>query len=72
MLEVSVEDNGPGIAADNVRKILQPFVTTKPDGLGLGLSLCRTIIEDHGGELRVAPAKPRGLVASFTLPVGRG
>jgi two-component system sensor histidine kinase DctS len=49
-------------------KLFTPFFTTKTEGMGLGLSLCRTVIEQHGGALTFEPAQPRGTVFRFTLP----
>jgi len=67
VVEVSVADNGPGLA-DHVRaKLFQPFVTTKPNGMGVGLSICRTIVEAHGGRLWAADNPGGGTVFSFTL-----
>ncbi len=67
----SVKDNGAGIAPDVAEKLFTPFFTTKVEGMGLGLSLCRTVIEQHGGYLGFEPAQPRGTVFMFTLPTGR-
>ena len=68
-VEVTVEDNGPGLARDARERIFDPFVSTKPDGLGIGLSICRTIIEAHGGEI-VADARPaRGATFRVAIPV---
>lgn len=67
-LEFSVTDCGPGIPPDVAQHLFTPFYTTKPEGMGLGLSLCRTVVEQHGGHLDFAPNAPRGTVARFTLP----
>jgi len=64
----SVTDHGVGISAAVADKLFTPFFTTKAEGMGLGLSLCRTVIEQHGGFLGHVPATPRGTVFSFTLP----
>ena len=64
----SVTDHGAGISAEVADKLFTPFFTTKAEGMGLGLSLCRTVIEQHGGFLGHAPARPGGTVFSFTLP----
>ena len=64
----SVTDHGVGISAAVANKLFTPFFTTKAEGMGLGLSLCRTVIEQHGGFLGHVPATPRGTVFSFTLP----
>lgn len=66
---IRVLDNGPGLDPDLAGETLTPFTTTKNDGLGLGLSLSRSIIEAHGGKLTI-DSGPRGVMASFTLPAG--
>jgi two-component system sensor kinase FixL len=73
MVEIIVRDTGRGIAR-GVREILfEPFNSTKEDGMGVGLSICRTIVEAHGGRIWVDPPNGRGTVFRFTLPsVGRG
>ena len=72
-VRVAVCDRGIGINGDNLDKIFQPFYTTKRDGLGMGLSISRSIIEEHGGRLWVEPNPDRGLTFCFTVPVaGRG
>ena len=63
LIEVSVADTGSGMAADIAGRLFQPFVTTKPDGMGVGLSICRTIVEAHGGHIR-AEANPEGVQCS--------
>ena len=66
---VSVRDFGRGLAPEARERLFEPFFTTKPDGLGLGLSICATIIEAHGGRLSaLAPAEGPGLAFTFTLP----
>ena len=67
-LEFSVMDEGVGIADDVAQQLFTPFFTTKIEGMGLGLSLCRTVVEQHGGYLGHAHNQPRGTVFSFTLP----
>ena len=67
-LEFCVTDVGSGIADDVAQQLFTPFFTTKVEGMGLGLSLCRTVVEQHGGYLGHAPHQPRGTVFSFTLP----
>ena len=68
-VEFSVTDLGTGIAPEVAAKLFTPFFTTRPEGMGLGLSMCRTVIEQHGGFLGFAPHEPRGTVFTFTLPV---
>jgi signal transduction histidine kinase len=67
---VSVEDSGPGLDPAIAPRIFEPFVTTKSDGLGMGLSICRSIIDAHGGRLWAAPRMPHGTVFRFTVPIG--
>jgi two-component system sensor histidine kinase DctS len=67
-LEFSVSDVGPGIPEDVKARLFTPFFTTKPEGMGLGLSLCRTVVEQHGGSLAFEPNRPRGTIFRFTLP----
>ena len=69
--EVSVTDSGGGIAPDLRPRIFDAFVTSKATGMGLGLAICRTIIEAHGGEIRAENAPGGGAVFRFTLPVAR-
>jgi PAS domain S-box-containing protein len=64
---VAVSDSGPGLVPDAMEHLFKAFHTTKPDGLGLGLSICRWIIEAHGGELWARANAPRGAVFQFTL-----
>jgi signal transduction histidine kinase len=67
-ITMTVEDSGPGIAPDKLERVFDPFVTTKPHGMGLGLAICRTIIERHEGQLLVSPAQPHGASFSVVLP----
>jgi two-component system sensor kinase FixL len=67
MIEVSVADTGPGLADVVREKLFQPFVSTKSDGMGVGLSICRTIVEAHGGRLWAAGNPGGGTVFRFTL-----
>lgn len=69
MVEVTVADTGPGIAPDIAARLFQPFVTTKPSGMGIGLSICRRIINAHGGEIGVAGNAAGGATFTFTLPL---
>jgi C4-dicarboxylate-specific signal transduction histidine kinase len=67
-LRVSVADCGPGLSADVIERVFEPFFTTKSHGLGLGLSVCRTIVAAHGGELGAAGNLDGGVTFHFTLP----
>jgi len=67
---LTVRDSGTGLDPANLEKIFDAFYTTKPNGMGMGLTVCRSIIEAHGGRLWATPNKPRGAVFQFTLPVG--
>ena len=66
---VAVKDTGPGLAPASLEQLFAPFYTTKPGGLGMGLSISRSIVEAHGGRLWVTANPPRGVVFQFTLPV---
>ncbi len=68
-VEFTVTDQGTGIAPEVAEKLFTPFFTTRQEGMGLGLSMCRTVIEQHGGYLGFAPHEPRGTVFTFTLPL---
>ena len=65
---VAVRDSGPGLAPESSEHIIEAFYTTKPSGLGLGLSICRSIVEAHGGRLWASANEPRGAIFQFTLP----
>ena len=67
MVEVAVADTGPGISPDIAAQLFQPFVTTKPQGMGVGLSISRTIIEAHGGQIWTEPNPGGGAIFKFTL-----
>jgi signal transduction histidine kinase len=66
---LSIEDSGPGIDPRHAENIFDAFITTKAHGMGLGLALCRMIIERHSGELSVSPAHPRGSIFHIVLPI---
>jgi|HubBroStandDraft_1064217.scaffolds.fasta_scaffold00025_45 two-component system sensor kinase FixL len=69
VVEVAVADTGPGLAPEVAEQLFQPFVTTKQKGMGIGLSICRSIVDKHGGRLRATPRPDGGMIFSFTLPV---
>jgi signal transduction histidine kinase len=66
-----IKDSGPGITSENTDRVFDPFFTTKPSGMGLGLSICRTIVEDHHGQLRLAKTDSDGCLFEIVLPIGR-
>ncbi len=66
-VEFSVADEGPGIPYEVAEKLFTPFFTTKPEGMGIGLGLCRTVLEQHGSELKHRPNLPHGTIFSFRL-----
>jgi C4-dicarboxylate-specific signal transduction histidine kinase len=67
-IEIYLKDNGPGIAATDRKRVFVPFYTTKDQGLGLGLSICSTIIEKHGGSIDLRNDDSGGAVAEISLP----
>jgi PAS domain S-box-containing protein len=67
-VSVEVRDSGPGFAAADIHRVFEAFYSTKPSGLGLGLSICRSIIEAHNGRLWASPNVPRGAIFGFTAP----
>jgi signal transduction histidine kinase len=69
---VAVKDSGPGFDPATFEQLFTPFYTTKPGGLGMGLSICRSIIEAHGGRLWVTANLPRGAIFHFTVPTDPG
>ncbi|MCE5266547.1 MAG: response regulator [Planctomycetaceae bacterium] len=69
---VAVEDNGAGVSPEVAPLVFDRFFTTKPAGMGVGLSISRSIVESHGGKLWVGPAARRGAIFRFTLPIDRG
>jgi signal transduction histidine kinase len=64
-----VQDTGPGITGEKPERVFETFFTTKPTGMGLGLSICRNIVEDHGGSLRLAKSDSNGCVFEVALPI---
>jgi two-component system sensor histidine kinase DctS len=71
-LEFTVTDLGAGIGPEVAAQLFYPFFTTKAEGMGLGLSLCRTVVEQHGGQLEFEALAPKGTVFRFTLPAATG
>jgi PAS domain S-box-containing protein len=71
MLNVDISDNGPGLREDLMPRLYDPYVTTKPSGLGMGLMISRTIVESHGGSLRYVSHRGSGAAFRFTLPTWR-
>jgi C4-dicarboxylate-specific signal transduction histidine kinase len=67
-LLITVEDTGSGIDPQHANRIFEPFFTTKPQGLGMGLSICRSIVEHHGGHLSVSPSPTHGSIFTVSLP----
>jgi C4-dicarboxylate-specific signal transduction histidine kinase len=65
---VAVRDTGPGLRPESLPRLFEPFYTTKPDGMGMGLSICRAIIEAHRGRLWATGCEPRGALFQFTVP----
>ena len=68
-IEIAVQGAGPDIPTDMQDHVFDPFFTTKPDGLRMGLSISRSIVNDHGGQLWCAPSSERGTIFRFTLPI---
>jgi signal transduction histidine kinase len=71
-VSVSIEDSGAGIPVEHLGRVFDPFFTTKTHGTGLGLALCKSIIEDHGGTISAAPGKQHGSIFQIVLPAGTG
>ena len=68
-VSVEVRDSGPGFVSVDIHRVFEAFYTTKPSGLGLGLSICRSIIEAHNGRLWASPNVPRGAIFGFIAPI---
>jgi signal transduction histidine kinase len=67
-VRVGVRDTGHGLRPESLPRLFEPFYTTKPEGMGMGLSICRSIIEAHGGRLWAIPCEPQGALFQFTIP----
>jgi C4-dicarboxylate-specific signal transduction histidine kinase len=67
-VRIAVQDTGPGLSAESLQRLFEPFYTTKPNGMGMGLSICRSIVEDHGGRLWATGLHPQGALFQFTIP----
>jgi C4-dicarboxylate-specific signal transduction histidine kinase len=67
-VHVAVHDSGPGIHPEHLERVFNSFYTTKPSGTGMGLSICRSIVDAHGGRLWAEANEPRGAIFQFTLP----
>ncbi len=67
-VELEVRDNGPGIPPEIAARLFEPYTSSKVDGMGLGLTICRTIVESHGGSIRVASELARGAAFRLSLP----
>jgi len=70
-VRVAVRDTGHGLSPESLSRLFEPFYTTKPEGMGMGLSICRSIIEAHGGQLWAIPCEPQGALFQFTIPATR-
>jgi PAS domain S-box-containing protein len=68
---VTARDSGPGLDPENVERVFTAFYTTKPKGMGMGLAICRSMVEAHGGRMWASANEPRGAVFQFTLPLQR-
>jgi signal transduction histidine kinase len=67
---VAVQDSGPGLNPKSFNRMFDAFYTTKPDGMGMGLSICRSIVEAHGGRIWASSTASPGATIEFTLPKG--
>ena len=66
---ISIEDTGTGLEAGLSDRIFDPLFTTKPNGMGMGLAICKSIVEEHGGRIWALPRSPNGTVFQFTVPI---
>jgi C4-dicarboxylate-specific signal transduction histidine kinase len=65
---IGVQDTGPGLSPETLPRLFEPFYTTKPNGMGMGLAICRSIVEAHGGRIAASANVPRGALFQFTIP----
>jgi signal transduction histidine kinase len=70
--EIKVSDTGPGIAVEDIRNVFNPFFTTKPQGMGMGLAIVRTIVEAHHGQISAVNQLSGGALFTIRLPITRG
>jgi signal transduction histidine kinase len=70
--QVIVEDSGTGISEENAGRLFNAFFTTKAEGMGMGLSICRSIVEAHGGRIWAESQPGKGAVLQFVLPLAEG
>ena len=68
-VRVGVRDTGPGLAPESLPRLFEPFYTTKAEGMGMGLAICRSIVEAHGGRVWATACEPHGTLFQFTIPV---
>jgi signal transduction histidine kinase len=71
-VRVGVRDTGPGLSPESLPRLFEPFYTTKAGGLGMGLVICRSIIEAHGGQLWTTACEPQRALFQFTIPISPG
>jgi signal transduction histidine kinase len=69
---IGIRDTGPGLSPETLLHLFEPFYTTKPHGMGMGLAICRSIVEAHGGRLWATACQPHGALFQFTIPAGPG
>ena len=67
-VRVGVRDTGPGLAPESLSRLFEPFYTTKAEGMGMGLAICHSIVEAHGGRLWATACEPQGTLFQFTIP----
>jgi signal transduction histidine kinase len=70
-VKITVTDQGPGFSTEELARLFEPFFTTKEQGMGIGLSICKRIIEAHGGQLTAENNSSRGATLRFTLPISQ-